>query len=83
VLPILSESVENFINSSAITPIFDGLDCPQNEHYSTTAHERRCEKLLGDQIDQRHNGGSPGSANVLNGMAHCNEGYILVRRQLF
>ena len=54
-LPILSESAENSINPSAITPIFDGLDCPQNEHYSTTAHERRCEKLLGDQIDQRHN----------------------------
>jgi hypothetical protein len=55
-LPILSESAENFINPIAITPIFDGLDCPQNEHYSTTAHERRREKLLGDQIDQRHNG---------------------------
>ena len=54
-LPILSESVENFINSIAITPIFDGLDCPQNEHYSTTAYERRNEKLLSDQIDQRHN----------------------------
>jgi hypothetical protein len=52
----LSESAENFINPIAITPIFDGLDCPQNEHYSTTAHERRSEKFLGDQIDQRHNG---------------------------
>ena len=82
-LPILSESAENFINPIAIAPIFDGLDCPQNEHCSTTAHERRCEKLLGDQIDQRHNGGSPGSANVLSVMAHCEEGYILVRRQLF
>jgi len=60
VLPILSESVENFINPSAITPIFDGLDCPQNEHYSTTAHERGCENLLGHQIDQRHNGGFSG-----------------------
>ena len=59
-LPILSESAENFIKPSAITPIFDGLDCPQNEHYSTTAHERRNEKLLGDQIDQRHNGGFSG-----------------------
>jgi hypothetical protein len=46
VLPILSESVENSINSIAITPIFDGLDCPQNEHYSTTAHERGSEKLF-------------------------------------
>jgi len=52
----LSESAENFINPIAITLIFDGLDCPQNEHYSTTANERRSEKLLGDQIDQRHNG---------------------------
>ena len=82
-LPILSEPAENFINPIAITPIFDGLDCPQNEHYSTTAHERRCEKLLGDQIDQRHNGGSPGSANVLSVPADCEEGYILVLRQLF
>jgi len=57
VLPILSESAENSINPIAITSIFDGLDCPQNEHYSKTAHERGCEKLLGDQIDQRHNGG--------------------------
>jgi hypothetical protein len=53
VLSILSESAENFINPIAITPIFDGLDCPQNEHNSTTAHERRSEKLLGDQIGQR------------------------------
>jgi hypothetical protein len=60
VLPILSESAENFINPIAITPIFDGLDCPQNEHHSTTAHERRSEKLLGDQIDQRHNEGFSG-----------------------
>ena len=82
-LPILSESMENCINPSAITPIFDGLDCPQNEHSNTTAHERRCEKLLGDQIDQRHNGGSPGSANVLSVTADCEEGYILVLRQLF
>jgi len=56
VLPILIESAENFINPIAITPIFDGLDRPQNEHYSTTAHERRSEKVLCDQIDQRHNG---------------------------
>jgi hypothetical protein len=55
-LPILSEPAENFIDPSAITPIFDGLDCPQNEHYSTTAHKRRSENLLGYQIDQRHNG---------------------------
>jgi hypothetical protein len=60
VLPILIESAENSINPIAITPIFDGLDCPQNEHYSTTAHERGYEKLLGDQIDQRHNGGFSG-----------------------
>jgi len=50
------ESAKNFINPIAITPIFDGLDGPQNEHYSTTAHERGSEKLPGDQIDQRHNG---------------------------
>ena len=81
-LPILSESAENSINPSAITPIFDGLDCPQNEHYSTTARERRNEKLLGDQINQRHNGGSPGSPNVLS-VTDDYEGYILVPRQLF
>jgi hypothetical protein len=51
VLPILSEPAENFINPFAITPIFDGFDYSQNEHYSTTAHERRYEKLIGDQID--------------------------------
>ncbi len=79
----MSESVENFINSIAIMPIFDGLDCPQNEHYSTTAHERRCEKLLSDQIDQRHNEGFCGSANVLSVTADCEEGYILVLWQLF
>jgi hypothetical protein len=56
----LSEPEENFIDPIAITPIFDGLDCPQNEHHSTTAHERRCEKLLADQIDQRHNGAFSG-----------------------
>jgi hypothetical protein len=49
VLPILSESAENSINPIAITPIFDGLDCPQNQHYSTTAHKRRSKKLLGHQ----------------------------------
>ncbi|PYJ72654.1 MAG: hypothetical protein DME75_04005 [Verrucomicrobia bacterium] len=63
-LPILSEPAENFKNPIGITPIFDGLDCPQNEHYSTTAHERRCEKLLGDQIDQRHNGDALDSLRV-------------------
>jgi hypothetical protein len=56
VLPILSEPAENFINPFTIAPIFDGLDCPQNEHYSTTAHKRRSENLLGHQTDQRHNG---------------------------
>jgi hypothetical protein len=50
VLPILSELAESCVNPIAITPIFDGLDCPQNEHYSTTAYDRRYEKLLGDQI---------------------------------
>jgi len=50
VLPILIEPAENFINPFAITPIFDGLNCPQNEHYSTTAHDRRYEKLRGDQV---------------------------------
>jgi hypothetical protein len=50
VLPILSKPVENRVNPIAITPIFDGLDCPQNEHYSTTAYDRRYENLLGDQI---------------------------------
>jgi hypothetical protein len=57
VLPIVSESAENSINPIAITPIFDGLDRPQNEHYSATAHKRRSENPLGYQIDQRHNGG--------------------------
>jgi hypothetical protein len=56
VLPIVIESAKNFINSIATTPIFDGLDCPQNEHYSTTAHKRGGKKLPGYQIDQRHNG---------------------------
>jgi hypothetical protein len=60
VLPILIESAENSINPIAITPIFDGLDCPQNEHYSTTAYKRRSENLLAYQIDQRHNGGFSG-----------------------
>jgi hypothetical protein len=56
VLPIVIESAKNLINSIATTPIFDGLDCPQNEHYSTTAHKRGGKKLPGYQIDQRHNG---------------------------
>jgi hypothetical protein len=51
------EPAENFIDPIAVTPIFDGLDCPQNEHHSTTAHKRRSENFLGYQIDQRHKGG--------------------------
>jgi hypothetical protein len=54
VLPILSESAENFVNPIAITPVFDGLDCVQNEHYGTTAHDRRYETVFGDPMAHRY-----------------------------
>ena len=63
-LPIVIESAKNFIDPIAITPIFDGLDCPQNKHYGTTAYDRRCQKFLGDRIDQRHSGDALDSLRV-------------------
>jgi len=41
VLPIFSAPAKKFINPIAIAPVFDVLDCPQNENYCKTAHDRR------------------------------------------
>ncbi|PYK22873.1 MAG: hypothetical protein DME59_18830, partial [Verrucomicrobia bacterium] len=47
---------ENFINPIAIAAVFDALDCPQNEHYCTTAHDRRYENVFGDRMAHYHKG---------------------------
>jgi hypothetical protein len=49
-LPIFYIPVEKLVNPVAITLIFRRLDCPQNEHYRTSAEDRKHEKKFGDQI---------------------------------
>jgi hypothetical protein len=50
-LPIFYVPAEKLVNQAAITPIYGGLDCPQNEHYETTARNRGYEKVFADQMD--------------------------------